>query len=238
MDHTAVKSIQPFDGGVTVDTDNGTFECKRLIITAGAWADKILADVGINLGLTVTQEQVMYYATPNLKKFSIGQFPVFLATGSEGMFYGFPVYGLVATKATVGSTGIVTTADGRSFEPDAEVERDVEEWLNKYIPGFTGPKILSKTCLYARPRDVNFVIDTVPGHPQIIVCNGAGHGYKFSSLLGKILSEMAIDGETEYPIAPFTLQREAITDPNYVRPPFGRESQFTDGAQRTARYGG
>ena len=65
------------------------------------------------------------------------------------------------------------------------------------------------------PPDRNFVIDTVPEHPQIIFCAGAGHAYKFASLLGKILSELAIDGETDYPIESFTLQRPAITDPTY-----------------------
>jgi sarcosine oxidase len=65
------------------------------------------------------------------------------------------------------------------------------------------------------PRDRNFVIDALPEHPQILVCVGAGHAYKFASLLGKILSELAVDGRTDYPIAPFTLRRPAITDPNY-----------------------
>jgi sarcosine oxidase len=65
------------------------------------------------------------------------------------------------------------------------------------------------------PRDRNFVIDALPQHPQILVCSGAGHAYKFASLLGKILSELAVDGRSLYPIAPFTLDRPAITDPSY-----------------------
>ena len=65
------------------------------------------------------------------------------------------------------------------------------------------------------PKDRHFVIDTLPEHPQIIVCVGAGHAYKFSGILGKILSELAIDGHTDYPIEPFALQRDAITDPNF-----------------------
>ena len=37
---------------------------------------------------------------------------------------------------------------------------------------------------------------------------------RFAGLLGKILSEMAIDGKTNYDISPFTLDREALKDPN------------------------
>jgi sarcosine oxidase len=48
-----------------------------------------------------------------------------------------------------------------------------------------------------------------------MVCVGAGHAYKFAGLLGKILSELAVDDQTNYPIAPFTLQRPAIIDPNF-----------------------
>lgn len=65
------------------------------------------------------------------------------------------------------------------------------------------------------PRDRNFVVDTLPGYPQLLICVGAGHAYKFASLLGKTLSQMAIDGVTEYPIAPFTINRPAISDPTF-----------------------
>ena len=214
LDHCGVESIHPFEGGVDVITKDGTFTCEKLLITAGAWMDRVLADVGVYLRITVTQEQVTYYATPNLKEFAVGNFPIFIWHGAE-LFYGFPIYGEVATKAAIDASGPIVTTDTRTYEPDIEREQRVEAWLAKLIPGFLGPKLYTKTCLYAMPPDRNFVIDTVPEHPQIIFCAGAGHVYKFASLFGKILSELAIDGQTAYPIEPFTLQRPAITDPNY-----------------------
>ncbi len=66
---------------------------------------------------------------------------------------------------------------------------------------------------------IAFVLDALPEHPQILVCIGSGHAFKFASLLGKILSELAIDGRTEHPIASFTLQRKAIMDPNFTVSP-------------------
>ncbi len=214
IDKCPVAAIRPIDEGVIVETADETYICRRLIVTAGAWADRTLADIKLNLSITATQEQVTYYATPNLKEFAIGRFPIFIWHGPD-IFYGFPVYGEVATKAAIDASGPPVTPDTRTYEPDPEREERVESWLRQYVPGFLGPKLYTKTCLYAMPRDRNFVIDTVPDHPQIIICNGAGHAYKFSSLLGKILSQLAIDGETEYPIAPFTLNRPAITDPNF-----------------------
>ena len=214
LDHCGVESIHPFEGGVDVKTKDSTFTCEKLLITAGAWMDRVLAGVGVNLSITVTQEQVTYYATPNLKEFAVGNFPIFIWHGAE-LFYGFPIYGEVATKAAIDASGPAVTTDTRTYEPDKEREHRVEAWLTKHIPGFLGPRLYTKTCLYAMPRDRNFVIDTVPEHPQLIFCAGAGHAYKFASLLGKILSQLAIDGQTEYPIQPFTLQRPAITDPHY-----------------------
>lgn len=214
LDHCGVKALRPFEGGVDVETEQGTFSCRRLIITAGAWTDRVLASVGLNLSLTVTQEQVTYYATPNLREFAIGRFPVFVWHGAD-CFYGFPIYGEVGTKIGLDASGPAVTADTRTYEADAARERRAEAWLKRYIPGFLGPIIYTKTCLYTMPKDRDFVIDTVPEYPQIIVCVGAGHAYKFASLLGKILSQMAINGETEYPIAPFALNRPAITDPDF-----------------------
>jgi sarcosine oxidase len=212
--NTQVESIRPYAGGVDVVTNRGTFSCKKVLVTAGAWADKLLASVGMKLSLTVTQEQVTYYATPHLREFAVGNFPIFIQHGQH-VFYGFPVYGEVATKAAIDASGPVVTADTRTYDGDVAREELMESWLKMNIPRFLGPKMYTKTCLYAMPKDRDFVIDTLPGHPQIIICNGAGHSYKFSSLLGKILSEMAIDGQTAYPIAPFTLNRPAITDPNF-----------------------
>ncbi|MGH2521476.1 MAG: N-methyl-L-tryptophan oxidase [Anaerolineales bacterium] len=214
LDHTQVQAIHPFEGGVDVKTENGSFSARKLIVTAGAWTDRVLASVGVKLGITVTQEQVTYYATPNPRDFAIGRFPIFIWHG-ERVIYGFPVYGEVATKAAIDAAGPVVTTETRTYEADPERERVVEAWLNEYIPGFLGPRLYTKTCLYDMPRDRNFVIDALPEHPQILVCSGAGHAYKFASLLGKILSELALDGHTDYPIAPFTLQRPAIADPNY-----------------------
>ncbi len=98
LDHCPVQEIHPVEGGVQVRTTRATFSARRLVITAGAWTDAVLAPLGKTLRLTVTQEQVTYYATPNLRDFAIGRFPIFIWHGPK-VIYGFPVYGEVATKA-------------------------------------------------------------------------------------------------------------------------------------------
>jgi sarcosine oxidase len=214
LEQTRVMEICPRSDGVRVVTDRGELTGRRLIVTAGAWTDEVLRSAGVCLGITVTQEQVTYFATAHLAEFAIGRFPIFIWHG-EQVVYGFPVYGEAATKAAFDAAGPVVTPATRTYDADPEREQRLAAWLETYLPDFLGPKLYTKTCLYDMPRDRNFVIDALPGHPHILVCSGAGHAYKFASLLGLILSELAIDGVTRYPIAPFSLNRPAITDPDY-----------------------
>jgi sarcosine oxidase len=67
------------------------------------------------------------------------------------------------------------------------------------------------------PPDREFVLGTLPDHPQISVFCGAGHAYKFAGLVGKILSELALSGQTQHPIEAFRPDRPALTDPGYAR---------------------
>ncbi|MCB0035040.1 MAG: FAD-dependent oxidoreductase [Anaerolineales bacterium] len=78
FDQCPVEAIKPYEGGVDVVTQKGVFSAKKLIVTAGAWVDQVLSGLGMNLYTTITQEQVTYYATPNLQEFSIGRFPIFI----------------------------------------------------------------------------------------------------------------------------------------------------------------
>ncbi|MEZ4663494.1 MAG: hypothetical protein R2911_38620 [Caldilineaceae bacterium] len=104
------------------------------------------------------------------------------------------------------------TATTRTFEPNRAREAQLETWLTKHIPHFVGPKLYTKTCL-TMPPDRDFVLDSLPGHPNVFVAIGAGHAYKFASFLGRTLSELAIDDETPHDIAHMSIQRPAILTP-------------------------
>ncbi len=215
-EETPVRAVRPNGDGVEVVTDGCTYLADRVIVASDAWTNEVLKETGARIPLTVTQEQVTYYATPNLKEFSPERFPVFMWHGAEN-FYGFPVYGEVATKLGQHMGGHEVTADTRTFEPDpVRIER-YREFLDRYVPGFLGPELYTKTCLYTIPPDQNFVLDTLPDHPQISVVIGAGHAYKFAGLVGRILSELALDGESTYPIQAFRLDRPAVSDAAFER---------------------
>jgi sarcosine oxidase len=218
LDECPITCIELVTGNsndsVRVHTAKGIFTAQWLILAAGAWTKPLLASLGLDLPLTVTQEQVTYYATPHLHQFAPERFPIWIWKDRLD-YYGFPVYGERATKAGIDAAGQPVTAEGRTFEPNLAVEKQLADFLAAHIPDFLGPKLYTKTCLYTMPPDRDFIVDHLADHPQIWLCVGAGHAYKFASLLGKILSEVTIDGETKYDITPFTLARPAIQDPAY-----------------------
>lgn len=211
-----MRAIVPDGDGVEIVTDDETYYADRVVVASDAWTNEVLKETGYRLPLTVTQEQVTYYATPNLKEFSPQRFPVFMWHGVHN-YYGFPVYGEVATKLGEHMGGHEVTAESRTFEPDPERQRRYREFLGEYLPGFQGPELYTKTCLYTVPPDQNFIIDTLPEYPQISVAVGAGHAYKFAALIGKILSELALDGESCYPVGAFAMTRPAIADASFEK---------------------
>lgn len=214
---TPVRRITPIAGGVEVTTDAATFRAGRLVITAGPWSAQVLRQLGLDLPLTVTQEQVTYFQTPHLREFAPARFPIWIWHGdARDCFYGFPVYGEVATKAGQDVGGDVVTADTRTFTPNPRAAADLRAFLARTVPRSLGPELYTKTCLYTLTPDRDFVIDTLPEHPQIALAIGAGHAFKFAGLIGRILSQLAADGQSAYPIEAFRLDRPALTDPSYA----------------------
>ena len=220
LEEAPVLAARALPDGVEVDTPHGTFGACRLVVTAGSWTNDVLRHFGAQLPITVTQEQVTYFQTPRLRDFAPDRFPIWIWHGEgRDCFYGFPVYGEVATKAGQDVGGDVVTADTRTFEPNPRSAADLRRFLERNIPGFLGPELYTKTCLYDMPPDRNFVVDTLREHPQVVVVNGAAHAMKFAGLLGRIATELAVDGRTDYPIGSFAIDRPALTDPS-VRPVF------------------
>lgn len=207
---TAVRSV---GGEVEIIAGGTAYRCRRLAIAAGPWSNVVLDCLGLSLPLEITQEQVTYFATPHLREFQPDRFPVWIWM-DDPCYYGFPVFGEPATKIAQDAGGRPVTADTRSFEPDPANTARVEAWARRYLPTALGPVHLARTCLYTLTPDRDFVIDTIPGHEQITIAIGAGHAFKFASVIGRILSELSLVGTTPSDIRPFGIERPILKDPS------------------------
>jgi sarcosine oxidase len=210
-EHAPVRSLRPVGDEIEVATDDATYRCRKLVVAADAWTNQVLANFGLKLPLTVTQEQVSYFASPQPADFAPERFPVWIWM-DEPSFYGLPVYGEAGPKAGQDVGGREVSAETRTFDRDPAAHQRLEGFLRRYIPGALGPVIYTKTCLYTLTPDRDFVIDSLPEQPNVLVALGAAHAFKFASLFGKILSELAIDGATACDISTFNIDRPILRE--------------------------
>lgn len=215
LPETRVGGVRSTDRQVTVATSRGTFAAESVVLCVASWLPELLGDLGLHWNIALTQEQVSWFATPNLRAFAPDRFPIWMWHG-ERLFYGFPVYGEVAVKAGRDLTGRFVTVEDRSYEPVHEETALVASFLREHLPDALGPELYSRTCVYDLAPDREFILDRAPGHPRIALAVGAGHMGKFASLFGRILADLATTGATAWPIEPFRATRPALTDPDFI----------------------
>ncbi len=203
-----VLAIGDRDGEIELETQAGRFVCRNLVIAAGPWTNGALRHFGFELPVEVTKEQPMYFAARDLSAFAPERFPVWIWM-DDPSFYGFPAFGEPAVKVTQDAGGKSVDPDTRDFEPDRDISARVTAFVRDRLPDL-GAVHLLKTCLYTLTPDRDFVIDTLPGHANVHVAVGAGHAFKFASVIGRILSDLAVDGTTACDIAPFAIDRAIL----------------------------
>ncbi|GGF55289.1 N-methyltryptophan oxidase [Azorhizobium oxalatiphilum] len=200
-------------GGVRVRTARGTYEAGRLVISAGAWMSDFVPDLK---GVSVPERQVLGWFQPREPGlFTPETFPVFNMEVEEGKFYGFPVWHVPGFKIGrwhhFGETG---SADELSRDSEARDEEALRPCVSRYFPAADGPTMALRACFFTNTPDEHFVIDTLPGLPQVVVASPcSGHGYKFCSVVGEILADLSSSGDTRFDLDLFAFKRFAQPAP-------------------------
>jgi sarcosine oxidase len=213
LENTPIVSITQERDTCHLHTSDETYVCRKLIIAGGPWSNALLAHFGMSLPLTITQEQVTYFEPSDPAAFQPERFPIWIWM-DDPCFYGFPIYGENGVKVGQDVGGKEVTPGTRTYEADPAALERVQQFMKKCIPGAHGRIIYTKSCLYTLTPDRDFVIDTIPENPNCVIAIGAGHAFKFASLIGKILSELAIDGQTESDISGFKMTRKILQEKN------------------------
>jgi sarcosine oxidase len=193
--------------GVMVETETGTEEADRLVICAGAWARALVPSLH---DLAVPERQVLAWLQPFRPEiFAPEAFPVFVLDVDEGSFYGFPVHdipGFKFGKFHHLHQPIDPDDPDRSAGPDDE--RVLRDFAQRYFPDGAGPTLMLKACMFVNSPDEHFIIDTLPDAPSVSIAAGfSGHGYKFCSVVGEIMADLAMHGSTRHDIGLFRLSR-------------------------------
>ena len=188
----------------TLLADDLRVTADRLIVAAGPWVGRLLP--GLVPGLRATRQQVIYFRPADLAPFSIGRLPTFIVMGERPMdaFYGMPEFlGGGVKIARHGGPEVDPDDDDRSIGVDY---RDLIRWfLRGHLPALAdAPIARTEVCRYTVADDEHFRVGPWPGRPDVLLASPcSGHGFKFSNLIGRVLADLAIDGRTDVPIAPW-----------------------------------
>lgn len=185
---------------VVVRTDRESFAAGCVIVTAGAWARDLLAELGVPL--TVVRKCQNWFANKDPRYTARERCPAFLFEVPQGIFYGFPQLDSRGVKVGEHSGGVavgdLSTID-RNVDPPQRLR--ARTFLSQYLPGVSGPAIGHSPCLYTNSPDGHFIIDRHPAHQQISFAMGlSGHGFKFATVLGQALADLALEGATDLPV--------------------------------------
>lgn len=192
---------------VIVETDRATYKARKLVITAGPWARTL---VPMLKPLAVPERQVLLWAQPRRPElFSIDAFPIFNMETPEGRFYGFPIHSVPGFKiGKYHHRHERVNPDTMDRECHAEDEAVLRDGIRKYFPDADGPTMAMKTCLFTNSPDEHFILDLHPQHPQVAIAAGfSGHGFKFCSVVGEIMADLALEGRTRLGVEMFRVGR-------------------------------
>lgn len=193
VENQKVLGWEATDDGVTVTTADGTYTGKQLIITAGAWAGKVLSD--LNLPLQVTRKPVMWFEVDDMATFAPDNFPPFIIDCDIQHFYGLPAVAPDSLKMGIHSDMNVVDPDNfqREVQPEDMVPEFVE-FISTLLKGARARTKATSMCMYTMTPDEDFIIDRHPQHANVALAAGfSGHGFKFATVIGEHLADLATD---------------------------------------------
>jgi len=205
--NVAVRSVTPRHNGVRIETGAGLIEARNAIVAAGPWLSTLMPD--LPAPLRVTREVMAWFEPRNPAPFLSGPFPVFLLESPLGQHYGFPPWrGGLLKIAKHHHRNETVDPDHVDRVVSAEDEALIRPAVGQYIPAAAGALRFAKTCLYTMTPDRDFLIDRLPGEPNIVVASPcSGHGFKFAPVVGEILADLITEGGTGHDISRFRLNR-------------------------------
>jgi len=199
-------------GGVRVTTSKGVYDADRLILTTGAWIGEHAEPLA---GRAVPERQVLAWLQPLAPAlYAPNRFPVFNLQVDEGRYYGLPIYDVPGFKfGRYHHRGETSGAiDQLSREPDADDESLLRSFAERYFPQGAGATLALRACMFTNTADEHFIVDHHPDHANVVLASPcSGHGYKFCSVIGEILADLATgDGRTRHDIGFLRLDRPAL----------------------------
>lgn len=210
-DQEKVLDIKP-GAIVTVTTSSKTFRARSVVITAGPWANRVLAPTGLQLPLEVIKINVCYWKEKTPDSYNVrNRFPCFVLTSAEESdvhIYGLPSNEYPGLMKICLHTGSPADPDHRDRQNDRSDVETLKTYVSRCLPGLDPEPAIVESCLYTCTPDTHFVLDCHPQHSNIVIGAGfSGHGFKFGPIIGKLLCELSMGEVPTFDLSPFRIRR-------------------------------
>ena len=198
---------EPRGTGIRLRTGTGEYRTEKLLLTAGSWLPSLVPELSLPLEV---ERQILFWFDParNRDVFSPDRCPIHLWEHQPGKyFYGFPDLG-DGVKVAGHHEGRIEPPDlvDREIHPDeTEAMRRI---VREFLPDADGPLCSAVVCMYTNTPDHHFLIDTHPSCPQVLIASPcSGHGFKFSSAIGEVLTDLLVEGSSRFDLSLFRYPR-------------------------------
>lgn len=214
IEKVPVTKIDIHPHSVTVYTPNMTYTAGRLVITAGAWAGRLLAETGVNVPLQPLRCQVAYFSPKDapLAQFDNSVMPVYIWHREHDInsaMYGLPSLNGSGVKAAFHTGQKVAHPSQINYTPEDSGVDAIRNTLHPHMPLVMGGDLLATyICLYTMTPDEDFIVDHYPKYSHVAIGAGfSGHGFKFGTLIGKMLADLVLNGSTPHDTSLFKIAR-------------------------------
>ena len=198
---TRVDGVHSVGDHVEVHLESGeTIEAGSAVLAVGPWIQELVPELGSKMRLT--RQPLMWFEPLVGQLVRPAAMPVFFFDTAEDLIYGFPDFRGSGVKAASHlSGGELTTADEIRVEVSDEEKTHLQRMMARFVPAAAGRVRQTHVCIYTRSTDEHFVLGLHPGASQIVLASPcSGHGFKFASIFGEILADLAMTRTTDKPI--------------------------------------
>ncbi|MDA0658094.1 MAG: N-methyl-L-tryptophan oxidase [Planctomycetota bacterium] len=204
----SVTQIVSEERAVKVVSQEGVFTCDSLVVAGGPWATELLRE--FKLPLQVVRKPLYWFPTRD-QRYEPSRCPIFVFEVDQKFFYGFPQHDSRGIKMAQHFGGtVIDDPTNLARDVDANEQAEITDFAGRYLHGIDFPFSEHAVCMYTVTPDKHFIVDRQATDPRIVfACGMSGHGFKFASVIGEVLSELSIDGAAKLPIDFLRLDRFA-----------------------------
>jgi monomeric sarcosine oxidase len=206
-----IADISIHDESVTLtDSEGAAYNTARLVIAAGGWAKEILARIGLDVPLEVTQELLAYFPPKDdMVNHRVGAMPIAIDYhgDTDHPFYCLPIVDIGGVKVGWHHTGSIIQPNAERFISES-ILNGMCDWIRRFFPHLQPEPLETVTCLYTNTPDYHFILDKHPHYQHVVIASGfSGHGFKFGPILGELLAGLALDERLPLALDTFALSR-------------------------------